>query len=48
MYSISVPVSRSIRLTQRSVTTDDDKSNPRQYLIAEADYDPSLGLLVDI
>jgi CRISPR-associated endonuclease/helicase Cas3 len=48
MYSISVPISRSIKLTQRSVTTDDDRSNPRQYLIAQADYDPSLGLLVDI
>jgi hypothetical protein len=54
MYSISVLLSRSIILTQRSVTADDDddngddnKSNPREYLIVEADYDPVLGLLVD-
>ena len=52
MYSISVPVSRSIKLTQRSVVVDenidDNSSKSREYLIAEADYDPALGLLVDI
>lgn len=52
MYSINVPVSRSIKLTHRSVTvgddSDDDGSNPRDYLIAEADYESTLGLLVEI
>jgi hypothetical protein len=51
MYSIKVPVSRSIKLTRRSVTQGDDgynNSNPREYLIVEADYNSSLGLLVDM
>jgi CRISPR-associated endonuclease/helicase Cas3 len=52
MYSINVPVSRSIKLTHRSVPIvrdyDDPKSSPRDYLIVEADYDPTLGLLVDL
>ena len=52
MYSINVPVTRSIKFTHRSVNVGDDSdgngSNPREYLIAEADYDPTLGLLVDI
>ena len=52
MYSINVPVSRSIKLTHRSVAAGDDSdgngSNPRDYLIAEAYYDSILGLLVEI
>jgi hypothetical protein len=50
MYSINVSVSRSIKLTHRSVSVgkdDDYSSNPREYIIAEADYDSTLGLLVD-
>jgi hypothetical protein len=46
MYSINVPVSRSIKLTHKSVAVskdDDYSSNPRKYLIAEADYDSTLG-----
>jgi hypothetical protein len=50
MYSINVPVIKSIRLTHRSVNVgdDDSKNNPKEYLIAEADYDSTLGLLVDM
>ena len=52
MYSINVPVSRSIKLVHRSVIEDDhtESSNgtPREYLLADADYDSTLGLLVDI
>jgi hypothetical protein len=46
MYSINVPVIKSIKLTHRSVNvSDDDNNNPKEYLIAEADYDFTLGLL---
>jgi hypothetical protein len=49
MYSINVPVIKSIRLTHRSVDVgNDDDNNAREYLIAEADYDSTLGLLVDM
>jgi CRISPR-associated endonuclease/helicase Cas3 len=49
MYSINVPVIKSIKLAHRSVNVgDDDNNNPKEYLIAEADYDSTLGLLVDM
>jgi len=50
MYSINVPVIKSIRLTHRTIDVgdDDSKNNPKEYLIAEADYDSTLGLLVDM
>jgi CRISPR-associated endonuclease/helicase Cas3 len=52
MYSINVPVSKSIKLKHRSVALGDNgngsNSNSREYLIAEADYDSTLGLLIDM
>jgi hypothetical protein len=49
MYSINVPVLKSIKLTHRSVNvSDDDNNNPKEYLIAEADYVSTLELLVDM
>lgn len=42
-----MPVIKSIKLTHRFVNVGDgDDDNP--YLIAEADYDSTLGLLVDM
>jgi len=49
MFSINVPVIKSTKLAHRSVNvSDDDGNNPKEYLIAEADYDSTLGLLVDM
>ena len=52
MNSINLPVSRLVKLTHRSVSiaryNEDSKSSSRDYLIVEADYDSTLGLLVDI
>jgi CRISPR-associated endonuclease/helicase Cas3 len=42
MYSINVPVIKSVKFT--NIIGNDD----REYIISEADYDPSLGLLVDL
>jgi CRISPR-associated endonuclease/helicase Cas3 len=42
MYSINVPVIKSVNFT--NINGNDD----REYIIAEADYDPDLGLLVDL
>lgn len=42
MYSINVPVIESVNFTNRSGNDD------REYLIVEADYDPVLGLLIDL
>jgi hypothetical protein len=42
MYSINVPLVKSANFTRRS--GDDD----REYLIVEADYDPKLGLLLNL
>ena len=42
MYSINVPVIKSVNFTNR--TGNDD----REYIIVEADYDPVLGLLIDL
>jgi hypothetical protein len=42
MYSINVPVIKSVNFTHKF--GDDD----REYVIVEADYDPSLGLLIDL
>jgi len=41
-YSINVPVIESIKFTHRPGTDD------REYVIVEADYDPTLGLLTDV
>jgi hypothetical protein len=49
MYSINVPVIKSIKLAHRSVNVgENDGNNPKEYLVAEADYDSTLGLLVDM
>jgi hypothetical protein len=39
-----------LKLTHRSVNVgdDDDNNNPKEYLIAEADYDSTLGLLIEM
>jgi DNA-directed RNA polymerase subunit RPC12/RpoP len=42
MYSINVPVIKSVNFTNR-IGNDD-----REYIIVEADYDPVLGLLIDL
>jgi hypothetical protein len=43
MYSINVPVIKSVNFTPHKFGDDD-----REYMIVEADYDPSLGLLVNL
>jgi hypothetical protein len=40
MYSINVPVIKSVKFTHRFGGDD------REYVIVESDYDPSLGLLI--
>ncbi|MGB7953426.1 MAG: hypothetical protein WCF23_05550 [Candidatus Nitrosopolaris sp.] len=42
MYSVNVPVIVSVTFTHRSGNDD------REYVIAEADYDPILGLSIDL
>jgi hypothetical protein len=42
MYSINVPVIRSVNFTHKFGDSD------REYLIVEADYDPALGLLISL
>jgi hypothetical protein len=42
MYSINVPVTKSVTFTHKF------GDNDREYVVVEADYDPTLGLLMDL